>query len=455
DGDRRGAGLGPDADAGRDHFVVKAEDCWRPTTAHARALLGGLLLAVAAVLARRPDLLVLATPLVVAAVWAVMLRPRCWPQVSHSIGHGVVREGEATTWHIEVRDPEGRVDDVAAVLEATTWIDRQPVDGQVVVSLRDDGDEPLAMVIRPTRWGSRRVGPALVVASSAWAGFRCAPKGETNAHTLVALPQPSRFDASAPPVRTPGLVGVNRSPRQGSGTEFASIRPFQPGDRLRRIHWAQSLRTGTLHVTSTWADHDRHVVLLIDALNDVGESDGIDGRASSLDISLRAAGAIAEHYISTGDRVALVVIGSRGVRRLPPATGYRQLRRMLEVMASIEPATELVDDGRMPRGLGQGALVVMLSPLVSPTALQRAVTIAEHGLTVLVVDCLPADITQSDPDDPYVGIAWRIRLLEREREIRRVGEAGIAVVPWRGPGSLDVVLRDLHRNAGVRMARRR
>ena len=435
---------------------MKPQDSWQPTTAHARALLGGLALTAAAVLARRPDLLVLATPLVGAAVWAVILRPQCLPEVRHSIGHGEIREGEATTWHIEVRDPEGRVDDVAAVLEETMWIERQPVDGQMVVSLRDDGDEALAMVIRPTRWGSRRVGPALVVASSAWAGFRCAPRhGESNARTLVALPQTSRFDASAPPVRTPGLVGVNRSPRQGSGTEFASIRPFQPGDRLRRIHWAQSLRTGTLHVTSTWADHDRHVVLLIDALNDVGESEGIDGRASSLDVSLRAAGAIAEHYISTGDRVALAVIGARETRPLPPATGYRQLRRMLEVMAGIEPATELVDDGRMPRGLGQGALVVMLSALVSPTALQRAVTIAEHGLTVVVIDCLPADITESDPDDPYVSIAWRIRLLEREREIRRVGEAGIAVVPWRGPGSLDVVLRDLHRHAGVRMARRR
>ena len=434
---------------------MKPDDGWRPTTAHARALLGGVLLAVVAVLARRPDLLVLATPFVGAAVWAVVLRPHCLPVVRQSIGHGTIREGEATTWHIEVHDPEGRVDDVAAVLEVPTWIDRQPVDGQGAVSLRDDGDEPLSVVIRPVRWGSRRVGPALVVASSAWAGFRCVLKGDSSDRTLVALPQTSRFDASAPPVRTPGLVGVNRSPRPGSGTEFAGIRPFQPGDRLRRIHWTQSLRTGTLHVTSTWADHDRHVVILIDAMNDVGESDGIEGRASSLDVSVRAAGAIAQHYVSTGDRVALSVIGARGMQRLPPATGYRHLRRILEVMASIEPATELVDDGRMPRGLGQGALVVMLSPLVSPRSLQRAFTIAERGLTVLVIDSLPSEISQSDPDDPFVGIAWRIRLLEREREIRRVGEAGIAVIPWRGPGTLDVVLRDLHRHAGVRMARRR
>ena len=91
--------------------------------------------------------------------------------------------------------------------------------------------------------------------------------------------------------------------------------------------------------------------------------------------------------------------------------------------------------------------------MVSPRALQRAVTIANRGLTTLVIDCLPDDITENDPNDPYLAIAWRIRLLERDREIRSVREAGIPVVPWMGPGSLDVVLRDLHRHAGIRMRR--
>ena len=81
-------------------------------------------------------------------------------------------------------------------------------------------------------------------------------------------------------------------------------------------------------------------------------------------------------------------------------------------------------------------------------------TIADRGLTVLVIDCLPADITENDPLDPYLAIAWRIRLLQRESEIRGAREAGIPIVPWMGPGSLDAVLRDLQRNAGVRMARR-
>ena len=40
-------------------------------------------------------------------------------------------------------------------------------------------------------------------------------------------------------------------------------------------------------------------------------------------------------------------------------------------------------------------------------------------------------------------------VLERRREIRRVQEVGVPVVEWLGPGSLDQVLRDLHRRAGA------
>ncbi len=419
---------------------MRPAERWRPTAAHLRASIGGVLLAVAAVLGRRPDLLVLATPLAGAAAWATALRPARPPMVGQSIGHGVLVEGEATTWHVSVDDPDGRVEDVAVLLPAAAWTEQRPADGQSAVSLRDDGDGPLAIVVRTTRWGRRAVGPALVVASSAWGAFRSVSSPET-ARSLLALPHPSRFDAPAPAVHRAGLPGVHRSVRESSGAEFASIRPFQPGDRLRRIHWPQSLRTGALHVTSTWADHDRHVVLLLDALDDVGGSEGVDGRASSLDIALRAAGAVAEHYLSTGDRVGLVMLDSRGVRRTPASTGRRHLRRMLEVMAGAEPAVNRLDVGRIPPGLPSGALVVMLSPLVSRSTLQRAASMAGRRMTVVVIDCLPADIVTRLADDPEQALSWRIRLMEREREIRRVNEAGVPVVRWVGPGSLDEVLR--------------
>lgn len=421
--------------------VALRASAWSPTGAHARAVWCGFVLAGAAVLGRRPDLLVLATPFVGAAVWAVLLRPRSALTVQQAMGHATLREGDATTWRFSIDDPGEGAEDIAVRLRVDEWIDIDRADGAVAASVHDDGAGALDLEVRAVRWGRHRVGPARVVASSAWAGFQWVSDSGFDERALLTLPRTAHFDATTTSVRRPGLIGVNRSPRQSSGTEFASIRPFVPGDRLRRIHWSRSLRTGTLHVTSTWADHDRHVVLLVEGFVDVGRSGGIDGTASSLDLTLRAAGSVAEHFLGVGDRVGLVVLDRRGIRRVPANGGSAHLHRLLETLSRTDPTGRLTDTGRVPRGLGTGALVVMLSPLASPTSLERAVTIAAHGRSVVVVDCLPADITRRLPDDPLAALAWRLRILERAREITRANESGVAVVPWRGPGSLDHVLR--------------
>jgi len=88
-------------------------------------------------------------------------------------------------------------------------------------------------------------------------------------------------------------------------------------------------------------------------------------------------------------------------------------------------------------------------------ALSHAVTLARRGLTVIVIDTLPEGLTGDDPQEPFAGIAWRVRLLERRRELERVQAVGVPVVAWQGPGSLDQVLRDVTRRAAApRMAQR-
>ena len=47
--------------------------------------------------------------------------------------------------------------------------------------------------------------------------------------------------------------------------------------------------------------------------------------------------------------------------------------------------------------------------------------------------------------DALARAAWRIRMLERDREMRTIRAQGVPVVPWLGPGSLDVVLHQLAR----------
>jgi uncharacterized protein (DUF58 family) len=283
---------------------------------------------------------------------------------------------------------------------------------------------------------------------------------------VTTVPLPDTFSARVPVPRPDGLVGQNRSHHAGDGGEFADIRQFRFGDRLRRVHWPVSIRTGQLHVTSTYADQDSEVVLLVDAMHDIGTSEGAGGRSSSLDNAVRAAGAIAEHYLRTGDRVGLRVLGARGVPALDSAAGKNHLRRVLDTLARTTASKGTVADEKRLRGqlrhrVGTGALVVVLTPAISSEVLGHALALSRRGIPVIVIDTLPSELASPDLDvhlldtvmpeadkHPQASLlAWRMRLLEREHEMRRAREAGVPIVPWSGPGTLDIVLRDLGRRS--------
>ena len=427
---------------------------WQPTAALVRGATCGLLVALVGVLVRRVDLVVIAVPLLATAGWSAWAQPNREPLATQQFDHSALREGDATTMRIVVDGGDHRADDITAYLPMPRFVELDPERGTVTAT----GSAPMTIVVRATRWGRHHIAPARVVASSAWAGFRWTYRDDVP-HTLIVLPIPAVFDAQPPPALARGLVGLNRAARPGSGTEFAGIRPFQAGDRLRRIHWPRSSRSGTLHVTSTWAEEDRHVALVVDAYIDVGESDGIDGRASSLDTAVRAAGAIAEHHLRRGERVSLHVLGGRSRVRVPAASGIAHLRRILDRLTAIEAGSASEVESRSRLGIDPGALVVLLSPLIATKPLERAIDWTARGFTVVVIDTLPWTARTGAPpqldDDPYRVLAQRIRLLERDSEVRRVQRAGVPVVPWRGPGSLDEVLRGVHRRSrGPRTVRR-
>ena len=279
---------------------------WHPTPALVRAALGSAALAVTAVVMGRPDLLVLAAPLLVHAVAAVVRRPATVPRAGDAVlGTDHVREGEGTTVRVlvDARRRRGarraRADPAPAPGGAAGLGDRRRGPS------RPDADRlELAVPVASLRWGRRRVGDGLVAATTPWAGYLWGPLPVTPQH-LTTLPQPGLFDSRAASPHPIGLVGQHPARRRGDGSEFESIRPFQPGDRLRRVQWRVSLRTGKLHATSTVAEEDASVLLLVDSGVEVGDSGGVTGAASTLDVAVRAAGAVAEHYLVRGDRVGL------------------------------------------------------------------------------------------------------------------------------------------------------
>ena len=427
---------------------------WHPTPALVRAALGSAVLAVTAVVMGRPDLLVLGAPLLVHAVAAVVRRPATVPRSGEAVlGTDHVREGEGTTVRVRL-DDAGDVEHAVLALVPHRHLVARPASGIADGTLAADADRlELAVPVASLRWGRRRVGDGLVAATTPWAGYLWGPLPVTPQH-LTTLPQPGQIDSRAASPHPIGLVGQHPARRRGDGSEFESIRPFQPGDRLRRVQWRVSLRTGRLHATSTVAEEDASVLLLVDSGIEVGESGGVTGAPSTLDVAVRAAGAVAEHYLVRGDRVGLRVLGSTGRNAVQTAAGRRHLRRLLDTLARVVPGESRdVDLERMRFQVPAGSIVLVFSPMLSQVAVAATTTLASRGLDVVVVDCLPADVEVGD--DQRLALAWRMRLLEREVLLGRVRRAGIPVVAWRGPGTLDEVLRRLGRRGARTTAVRR
>ncbi len=428
---------------------------WRPTAALLRAALVPVAAALAAVLLGRPDGLVLVAPLAVHAALAAVRRPRGEPRVGSALLHGSVREGEATLSRTRVRDAAA-AEHVAVTLAPHRWAAFDPP-GRAVTSTasRPRAEVVLDVAVGSLRWGRRALGDGRVALTSRWAGYRYGPVAFAPT-TLTTLPLPGRFDATAPAPHPIGVVGTNPARRPGEGSEFASIRPFAVGDRLRRVQWRVSLRTGTLHVTSALSEEDSAVLLIVDGGVEVGTSEGVRGAASSLDVAVRAAGAVAEHYLHRGDRVGLRVLGSARAGAVSTGAGKRHLRRVLDTLARVVPGERQdLEPARMRLRVPAGAVLLVFSPMLSEGVVAVTTTLAGQGFSVVVVDCLPERVELAADDDPALRLAWRLRLLERENLLARVARAGIPVVAWRGPGTLDVVLRRLGRRAAQpRLVRR-
>ncbi len=439
-----------------------AAEPWRPTAALVRSVgVGGTLLGIA-VVAGRPDLFVLGAPFAIIAAWSVLTRPTRHPVAAHRTGNPIIREGDATRWRVRL-DEVDHVDHVTVTVPDEPWLETDPPSGSAVVDGQDaldapDADVPdadgadrveVAIAVRSMRWGRRILPPIEVLATNPWGAFRT---GATTSHVaLVTLPDTPVFDVGAPARPTHGLVGLDRSARRGDGSEFAGLRAFTPGDRMRRINWMRSTRSDEIQVNATWADHDMHVELVVDATADYGPSGGLDGVASSLDTAVRAAAAIAQHYVQRGDRVSLRAFGATTNHHVRGGAGPKQQRRILETLSALR-APGRTNVGRRPADIqpwpvGDAGLTVMLSPLISRVALDRAVQLGRRGIPVVVIDTLPDDLTFDH--DPQAELAWRLRRLERRREIRLVERAGIPVVHWVGPGSLDQFLRDVARRASA------
>lgn len=433
---------------------------WRPTRALGRAVLLAGLLVLGGVLLGRVDLVLLATPFGVGTAWALRRRP---PGDGSGAGTpGLVMaadriavEGEEAAGTVSAANPGPATWDVVVLrVTGSRWLALADADRPHAVVVPPDRMVDLTLAGTARRWGRHPFGPAGGTAFACDALlFRHLPPAPGADVTVYPATEP--FDAAEAMPRAAGLVGTHRSRRPGEGGELAGVRRYAPGDRLRRVDWRVSLRARQLYVAATLSDRDAELVLLLDLLAEAGRSGGIDGTASVVDTTVRAAAAIAEHYLQRGDRVSLVELGP-GARRLRPASGRRQYLTVLEWLLDVRVAPsgpgaaggEAYEHVFGPHQLPPHALIMVLTPVVDPRTAPVLARLARSGRYVVAVDTLPQ--SHPVPRDPGDGdAAYRLWRLERDNTVGALREHGVPVVPWAGAGSLDQVLRDVARSASA------
>jgi uncharacterized protein (DUF58 family) len=164
------------------------------------------------------------------------------------------------------------------------------------------------------------------------------------------------------------LAGDHLGYQFGPGTEAAEARLYAPGDDVRRIDWNVTARTHEAHVRDAVAERELETTLLVDLTASMSFG---TVQCEKRDIALAVAAAMMHLTGGAGDRVGAVVLGSDGMKRLPPRGGrdaalallHRLLSEPRAEGAGPDLATGLASVLNPPRRRG---LVVVLSDLLSP-----------------------------------------------------------------------------------------
>lgn len=166
-------------------------------------------------------------------------------------------------------------------------------------------------------------------------------KGRRHPVDLELLVYPELLDTPPhlPPPRG-GAGGEQASRRSGWGHELLGLRAYRHGDDPRGIHWKQSARTGELIFQEREVDENRRLLIVFD--NATGAL-STEGRRRFERLVSEAATAALD-YLTAGFEVGLL---TRDVH-LPPTTGRRQRRAILESLALVEPR-ESADGVLLPR----------------------------------------------------------------------------------------------------------
>ncbi|MGQ9490230.1 MAG: DUF58 domain-containing protein [Anaerolineae bacterium] len=226
--------------------------------------------------------------------------------------------------------------------------------------------------------------------------------------TLVVAPATVAIAQFSPPTGyLPGGETLRRRTPYVT-TSVAGVHDYVPGDSFNRIHWPSTARMGRLISKEFELDPLADVWLFLDMYGDAHaeapfeepeedilmpwltrRAERVTLPPSTVEYSVTIAASLAQHFLQSDREVGFLSYAeSRQI--VQPDRGERQLNRLLEILAVIQPrgrvplAQVLAGEGT---GLGRHMTVIVITPSTDSrwvTALRGLRARGVHGVAVLL-----------------------------------------------------------------------
>jgi len=304
--------------------------------------------------------------------------------------------------------------------------------------LRAGEARTLHLTLQCRRWGAFRVGPVLVRASDAL-GLRSREGEAGDGQPLRVYPSEETLRALLQPLETQVFAGNQVARSRGEGIEFADLREWRAGDRVRRVNWRATALRGALWVNEQHPERNTDVVLFLDTFAEVRA-----GGRSTNDRAVRAAATLAHGYLQRRDRVGLVGFGGY-LTWLVPQSGLRQLYAIVDALLTSDIVASYVLRGvevLPPRTLPPKALVLALTPLLDERIAAALLDLRARGYDLVVVEVSPLELLAPAAEAPS-SLAHGLWRLSRAALRFRYEQLGVPVVTWRDGVPLAAPLEEV------------
>lgn len=249
------------------------------------------------------------------------------------------------------------------------------------------------------RRGAFPLGPTMLVSGDPF-GLFATRREFPAARTLLVLPYMVEIASFPAPLgRLPGGRALQR--RSTEVTPYAAgVREYLPGDPLNRIHWRSTARHERLMVKEFEQDPYADVWLFLDACMTahISREDTIALRGqpfwiwmqrleavlppSTFEYAVAATASVGQYYLRH-ERAVGLACASQSLSILPAERGERQLDKLLEMLAFVQP------NGRLPL---LGLVQTQASFLVRGTTVVVITAANEREVALAVEELLRRDL---------------------------------------------------------------